>query len=106
MVLVSPSDPWKFQRFGLMFENYLKPSQHVSFSYHSSQVPLFIAPRSRSKLVQERRDGGKVLAVRDEFPLERDAGFSAKWSFEPGAKHLLALRAVLDANLHRLVAGR
>jgi hypothetical protein len=52
------------------------------------------------QFVEERWNGIDVLAVRDHFALEFDAGFGAQLSFEIEAEHFLALGAVADAHSH------
>lgn len=58
------------------------------------------------KLVQERRDGGDVFAVRDEFALELDAGVCAQLTLEVRTEHLLALRTVAYARAYVGGVGR
>jgi len=59
------------------------------------------ASGSRSlEFVEERCHGIDVLAVRYHLALELDTGVSAQRPLEVGAQHLLALRAVPDAQAH------
>jgi len=50
------------------------------------------------ELVEERRHGFDVLAVRYHLAFELDTCVRAQRSFEVGAQHLLALCAVPDAH--------
>lgn len=61
--------------------------------------------RSVLKLIQEWRYGCEAFAFRNVFASGFDAGLRAKGSLEPRAEHFFALRAVLDANFHCVVAG-
>lgn len=69
---------------------------------NAAQIRRFV---KNLKFVQERRDGREVFAFGDQLSFEGDAGFCAEGAFEPCAEHFLALCAVLDANLHGIVAS-
>ena len=79
-----------------------KSQRHFRTKLGPLLIHTFVKTENNLKLIniKEGLDRRDVLTVRNQLSSELDARISTEGAIEPVPEHLLALRAVLDANLH------